>query len=299
MKSSIFKNTEITIHPNSKSLTHLLILQPTTDFPNFPNLKPSNPSPISSNSTVTKSHLTTQTVIQRTNCWRKSIHFLSIPLSPGTSAPRTIRGRVYIYIYTRIIRCFFSISQFFYFPSNKNISLSFNSNVSQAQYQRSSFISHRAENSWPKPSTDRLPPPPPPLPSLHFPSIILLFPFLPFPFSSSSHYTTYFLLNEVDVDFFLLLLFLFSSFFLFHERTDLNTNFITRKVRSTRATSNNRIVNKLICRRIPLFPALFYSILFYSVLFYFILFFFFSSWRVHLPTLLFTQTLVNNYIYRP
>ena len=79
-----------------------------------------------------------------------------------------------------MIRCFFSISQFFYFPSNKNISLSFNSNVSQAQYQRSSFISHRAENSWPKPSTDRLPPPPPPLPSLHFPSIILLFPFLPF-----------------------------------------------------------------------------------------------------------------------
>ena len=85
---------------------------------------------------------------------------------------------IYIYIYIYMIRCFFSISQFFYFPSNKNISLSFNSNVSQAQYQRSSFISHRAENSWPKPSTDRLPPPP--LPSLHFPSIILLFPFLPF-----------------------------------------------------------------------------------------------------------------------
>lgn len=111
-KSSIFKNTEITIHPNSKSLTHLLILQPTTDFPNFPNLKPSNPSPISSNSTVTKSHLTTQTVIQRTNCWRKSIHFLSIPLSPGTSAPRTVRGRVYIYIYISSGVSFQSLNSF-------------------------------------------------------------------------------------------------------------------------------------------------------------------------------------------
>lgn len=81
-------------------------------LPNFPNLKPSNPSPISSNSTVTKSHLTTQTVIQRTNCWRKSIHFLSIPLSPGTSALRTIRVYIYIYIYVSSGVSFQSLNSF-------------------------------------------------------------------------------------------------------------------------------------------------------------------------------------------